>query len=107
MKREGGMGCFSLPGKSYMMHPTCLTFNFTGIKGGRESVKREREKEGMEAFLCCNCAQLLPGVHSLQFKGVMLWWLVREREEEKMEAFFCCTLCTIATLSSVTAVHIN
>ena len=78
------MGCFSLPGQLYMMHITCLTFNFTGIKGGGGAgVCEEREKEGMEgeerewrgaeeieAFLCCNCAQLLPGVLSLQFKGV-------------------------------------
>ena len=60
----------------------------------------ERERRGgeeVEAFLCCNCAQLLPGVLSLQFKGVRLWWPVREREEERMEAFLCCILCTIVT----------
>ena len=44
MRREGGMGCFSLPGQLYMMHITCLTFNFTGIKGGGGSLWRERER---------------------------------------------------------------
>ena len=43
MRRKGGKGCFSVLGESYMMHITCLTFNFTKIKRWGDSVKTDME----------------------------------------------------------------
>ena len=97
MRREGKMGCFSLLGQSYMTHITCLTFNFTGIKGGAgvcEERERERRNGGFSPLqLCtivtrCSFSAILfssSQLTMLSFNAVRWWHPLREREIEGME----------------------